>query len=179
MIIEFEKTSDDNVCNFYPENNMFEGDALDCFDTKTIKKSPLAEALFDIKGIERVLISKDMISVKKNKDALWEDLKPQIISEILDFIVTGAPMVLVEKTENDDDILQKVISLIDARIRPLLHRDGGDIEIKNFENGVLEVELTGRCAACPYAMRTLKDGVEKILKAYIVQIKEVKPYQNE
>lgn len=179
MIIKLEQTSDENICNFYPEDNIFEGETIECFDSKTLKKSPLAETLFDIEGIDRVLITKDMVSVKKNKNALWENLKPQIMSEILDFIATGAPMVLVEKTENDDDILQKVISLIDARIRPLLNRDGGDIEIKNFENGVLEVELKGRCASCPYAMRTLKDGVEKILKTYIMQIKEVKPYKNE
>ena len=75
--------------------------------------------------------------------------------------------------------MQKVNGLITARIRPALNRDGGDIELKGFEKGILWVELTGKCAGCPYAMRTLKDGVEKILKSYIPEINEVKPVGSE
>ncbi|MBQ8870498.1 MAG: NifU family protein [Alphaproteobacteria bacterium] len=179
MIIKLEQVSDENICNFYPEDNIFEGEAIECFDSKTLKKSPLAETLFDIEGVDRVLITKNMVSVKKNKDFLWEDLAPQIMSEIIDFIVTGAPMVIIDKNDSSQEIIRKIISLIDARIRPTLNKDGGDIEIKNFTGGILEVELTGKCSGCPYAMRTLKEGVEKILKTYIPQIKEVKPYKSE
>ena len=178
MIIRVEKTTDENVCNFYLDGMVLSNCAVECTDIKSLKNSPLADVIFDIGDITRVLIAQEMVSVKKVPGSSWDDLSPQIMAQILDFVATGAPMVLNDECENNDDILWIVLSLIDARIRPALNKDGGDIEIKKYEDGVLEVELTGKCAGCPYAMRTLKDGVEKILKNYIPQIKEVKPYKN-
>ena len=175
MIIKTQDTSDENIKNFYPEEKFFNSDMSEFADAKSLRKSPLAEAIFDIGGIESVLIASDMVSVKKEPNALWEDLAPQIMAEILDFISTGAAVILKDDKENATDLMKKILCLIDARIRPALNKDGGDIEVKNFEDGILWVELKGRCAGCPYAMRTLKEGVEKILKNYIPQIKEVKP----
>ena len=175
MIIKTQDTSDINIKNFYPEEKIFNIDITEFTDVKSLRKSPLAEAIFDIGGIESVLIAADMVSVKKEHNALWEDLAPQIMAEILDFIATGAAVMVEKAQENNDDLMKKILSLTDARIRPALNKDGGDIEIKNFEDGVVWVELKGKCVGCPYAMRTLKEGVEKILKNYIPQIKEVKP----
>lgn len=175
MIIKTQDTFDENIKNFYPEEKFFNTDETEFADAKSLRKSPLAEAIFDIGGIESVLIASDMVSVKKENNALWEDLAPQIMAEILDFIATGAAVIIGSQQENNNDLIKKVLSLTDARIRPALNKDGGDIEIKYFEDGILWVELKGKCAGCPYAMRTLKDGVEKILKNYIPQIKEVKP----
>lgn len=175
MIIKTQDTFDENIKNFYPEEKFFNTDETEFADAKSLRKSPLAEAIFDIGGIESVLIASDMVSVKKENNALWEDLAPQIMAEILDFIATGAAVIIGSKQEDKNDLIKKVLSLTDARIRPALNKDGGDIEIKYFEDGILWVELKGKCAGCPYAMRTLKDGVEKILKNYIPQIKEVKP----
>jgi Fe-S cluster biogenesis protein NfuA len=179
MIIKIEDTPDNNVRNFYPEHKLQVNRTTEYTDVKSLRKSPLAEAIFDIGGIKSVLIATDMISVKKTSDATWDDLSPQIMSEILDFMATGAQADMEVEEETPQDLMQKILTLIDARIRPFLQKDGGDIEVKNFENGILYVELTGRCGGCPYAMRTLKEGVEKILKNYISQIKEVKPYNRD
>lgn len=176
MIIKIEDTTDVNIRNFYPEDKINISGVSEFADIKSLRKSPLAEAIFDIGGIETVLIASDMVSVKKNKDALWEDLSPQIMAEIIDFIVTGAQALIVVPDCSDSDLMKKIMGIIDARIRPALNKDGGDIVVKKFEDGVLWVELTGKCSGCPYAMRTLKEGVEKILKNYIAQIKEVKPF---
>ena len=180
MIIKVEDTSDINVRNFYPEGVVLIVGAAEFADAKSLRKSLLAEAIFDIGDIENILIASDMVSVKKNADSSWDELSPQIMAEILDFVAMGAPVVAKQlDAETEDDLLKKILSLIDARIRPALHKDGGDIKIIKFENGVLLVELMGKCAGCPYAMRTLKDGVERILKNHIPQIKEVKPFGKE
>lgn len=179
MIIKIEDTQDKNVRNFYPEHKISVSQTSEYTDAKSLRKSPLAEAIFDIGDIISVLIASDMISVRKISDASWDNLSPQIMSEILDFIATGAQAVMETECEDLQNLMQKIITLIDARIRPFLQKDGGNIEVKNFENGILYVELTGNCVGCPYAMRTLKEGVEKILKNYIPQIKEVKPYNKE
>ena len=182
MLINIQTTADENIRNFCPEKRIFKNNVAEFADTKSLRKSPLAEAIFDLGGVESVLISQDMVSVTNIPSASWEDLSPQIMAEILDFAATGAQAVLESETipeETPEALMKKISGLVAARIRPALNRDGGDIELNKFEDGVLWVKLTGKCAGCPYAMRTLKDGVEKILKNYIPQITEVKPVGQE
>ena len=59
-------------------------------------------------------------------------------------------------------------------IRPMLQRDGGDVELVDVsEDGIVSVKLTGHCAGCPMAQQTLKMGIEKILKEKVEGVKEV------
>jgi Fe-S cluster biogenesis protein NfuA len=60
-----------------------------------------------------------------------------------------------------------------AKIRPALQSDGGDIELVELKGGVVKVRLTGGCAGCPMAAMTLKQGVERILKEQVPEVKEV------
>ena len=60
-----------------------------------------------------------------------------------------------------------------GRIRPFLQRDGGDIELVDYVDGVVKVKLHGACGSCPMSMMTLKMGVEKQLKEEIPEVKEV------
>lgn len=59
------------------------------------------------------------------------------------------------------------------QIRPNLIRDGGNVELVDVNDGVVNVKLTGACAGCPMSTITLKMGIEKILKKEIPEIKEV------
>jgi Fe-S cluster biogenesis protein NfuA len=60
-----------------------------------------------------------------------------------------------------------------AKIRPMLQRDGGDIELVEITDGVVKVRLTGACKGCPMSQMTLKQGVERILKQEVPGLKEV------
>ncbi|HEX21094.1 MAG TPA: NifU family protein [Actinobacteria bacterium] len=66
----------------------------------------------------------------------------------------------------------KVMEVLD-KIRPSLQADGGDIELVSINNGVVKVKLTGACHGCPMSQMTLKNGVERILKEHIPEIKAV------
>ena len=59
------------------------------------------------------------------------------------------------------------------KIRPMLQRDGGDVELVDVEEGVVKVRLQGACAGCPMSQMTIKNGIEKILKQEIPEIKSV------
>lgn len=60
------------------------------------------------------------------------------------------------------------------RIRPALQRDGGDIELVEVEeNGIVKVRLTGACGGCPMSQMTLKQGVERIVKQLVPEVKAV------
>ncbi len=60
-----------------------------------------------------------------------------------------------------------------GKIRPMLQADGGDVELVDVEAGVVKVRLTGACQGCPMASITLKNGIEKVLKREIPEVKEV------
>jgi Fe-S cluster biogenesis protein NfuA len=68
---------------------------------------------------------------------------------------------------------EKVMAVLDE-IRPSLQADGGDVELVNVNDGVVTVKLTGHCGTCPFALMTLKGGIERILKQEIPEVKEVK-----
>jgi len=61
-----------------------------------------------------------------------------------------------------------------AKIRPMLQADGGDVELVEVnEGGVVKLRLKGSCAGCPVATMTLKQGIERVLKEQIPEVKEV------
>jgi len=60
-----------------------------------------------------------------------------------------------------------------AKIRPALQADGGDVELVAVEEGVVKLSLKGACASCPVATMTLKQGIERLLKEQIPEVKEV------
>lgn len=66
----------------------------------------------------------------------------------------------------------KVIEVLD-KIRPSLQADGGDIELVSVDNGIVKVKLTGACQGCAMSQMTLKNGVERILKEHIPEVKQV------
>lgn len=59
------------------------------------------------------------------------------------------------------------------QVRPTLQADGGDVELVDVEDGVVSVKLTGACGGCPMASMTLKNGIERILKMQVPDVKEV------
>jgi Fe-S cluster biogenesis protein NfuA len=59
------------------------------------------------------------------------------------------------------------------QIRPSLQADGGDIQLVSVKDGIVSVKLQGHCAGCPMSQMTIKNGVERILKSQIPEVKEV------
>ena len=67
---------------------------------------------------------------------------------------------------------EKVESVL-QQVRPALQADGGDVELVDVNDGIVSVRLKGACSGCPMATMTLKDGIERILKEQLPEIKEV------
>jgi Fe-S cluster biogenesis protein NfuA len=72
----------------------------------------------------------------------------------------------------EENMRERVEQVID-KIRPMLQRDGGDIQLVDVVDGVVKVKLTGACGSCPMSTMTLKMGVESALKKEIPEVKEV------
>ena len=135
--------------------------------------------LLEFKGVELVLLSKNFLSVKKTEEVTWNELKPMVISHLNHYFEKNDEPILKEnikskitKDENDETV-QKIIDVLDTKIRPAVARDGGDIKFKSFENGVVKVELQGSCSGCPSSLMTLKQGVQNLLKHYVKEVNSV------
>ena len=142
-------------------------------------KIPFIKELLNFDGVELVLLSEKFLSVKKTKDVTWNELKPMVISHINDYFEkTNEPILKSSENKNknndiDSETVNKIIEVLDTKIRPAVARDGGDIKFKSFENGVVKVELQGSCSGCPSSLMTLKQGVQNLLKHYVKEVNSV------
>ena len=177
MRIETQLAADNNIMHFFAESGFPVKGSIEFSDAKSLRRSPLAENIFDLGGVTSVVITPDCLSVTKEVSALWENLKPQVLAEIMDFLSRGEAPVR-EGEETAEDVVHNIVGLLNARIRPAIRKDGGDIVFRGFENGIVYVELQGKCVGCPYSQRTLKDGVEKLLRTYIKEVIAVEKYES-
>lgn len=69
--------------------------------------------------------------------------------------------------------MQEKVQSVLEKIRPSLQADGGDVELVTIEDNVVKVRLKGACSGCPMATVTLKNGIERIIKEEIPEIKSV------
>ena len=143
---------------------------------------PLAHTILSLEGILMVFFGEDFITVKKDKNLNWNDLKHNIISEINHYYSQGNNVVIKKiksntsvdaKLNDSDEVIKKINEVLDTKVRPAVAKDGGDITFKSFNNGVVTVELKGSCSGCPSSIMTLKQGVQNLLCHYIPEVKSV------
>tara|TARA_B100001559_G_scaffold296733_1_gene280027 strand:- start:315 stop:854 length:540 start_codon:yes stop_codon:yes gene_type:complete len=176
MFVQTENTPNPNSLKFLPgkivsNNGSFEVTRKDETNNELIRN------ILSINGVEGIFLGKDFISINKYDEISWDEIKHIIISLINDFYAGGREFVikkdLNDETKNLKEIEKKIVKLLDEKIRPAVAKDGGDIKFKNFENGVVKVQLQGSCSGCPSSTMTLKQGVQNLLCHYIPEVKEV------
>ena len=146
-------------------------------------KIPFVKELLNFKGVELILLLEKFLSVKKTKEVSWNELKPMVISHLNDYFENNNEPILKKSKEieenraTDDETVNKIIEVLDTKIRPAVARDGGDIKFKSFENGVVKVQLQGSCSGCPSSLMTLKQGVQNLLKHYVKEVNSVEAVQ--
>ena len=145
---------------------------------KNVITVPFVEELLNFKGVELILLSEKFLTVKKTKDVSWNELKPMVISHLNDYFEKSNEPILKNKEKpkvsaKNDETVDKIIEVLDTKIRPAVARDGGDIKFKSFENGVVKVQLQGSCSGCPSSLMTLKQGVQNLLKHYVKEVNSV------
>ena len=143
---------------------------------------PFVKELLSFKGVELILLSEKFLSVKKTKEVSWNELKPMVISHLNDYFVKNSGPILkanknLAENNNNNETVNKIIEVLDTKIRPAVARDGGDIKFKSFENGVVKVQLQGSCSGCPSSLMTLKQGVQNLLKHYVKEVNSVEAVQ--
>ena len=176
MFVQTEVTPNPNSLKFLPGKNVSNSGPYE-ITSKEDSENALVRNILSVNGVEGIFLGEDFISVNKNDSTKWEDVKHIVISLINDFYSEGKEFVidenLKEQNSNLDEIEQKIVKILDEKIRPAVARDGGDIKFKEFKDGVVKVQLQGSCSGCPSSTMTLKQGVQNLLCHYLPEVKEV------
>ena len=176
MFVQTENTPNPNSLKFLPGKIVSEHNSFEVTE-KEQTNNELVRNLLSVNGVEGIFLGKDFISVNKVNDVSWDEIKHIVISLINDFYSQGNEFVidksLDENNVNLKEIEKKIIKILDQKIRPAVARDGGDIKFKDFNDGIVRVQLQGSCSGCPSSTMTLKQGVQNLLKHYIKEVKEV------
>jgi Fe-S cluster biogenesis protein NfuA len=176
MFVQTEVTPNPNSLKFLPGKKVSNSGPYE-ITNKDETQNALVRNLLSINGVEGIFLGEDFISINKNEIIKWDEIKHIVISFINDFYSEGKEFVIDESLEepnsNLGDLEQKIVKILDEKIRPAVARDGGDIKFKEFKDGVVKVQLQGSCSGCPSSTMTLKQGVQNLLCHYLPEVKEV------
>ncbi len=176
MFVQTEVTPNPNSLKFLPGKNVSNSGPYEITNKDQINNE-LVKNILSVNGVEGVFLGKDFISVNKSDQIKWDEIKHIVTSFINDFYSDGKKFVIDENIKEEDsdldEIEQKIVKILDQKIRPAVARDGGDIKFKEYKDGVVKVQLQGSCSGCPSSTMTLKQGVQNLLCHYLPEVKEV------
>lgn len=181
MFIETEVTPNPATLKFVPGRKVLGEGSREFRSAAEAAASPLAARLFAVSGVTAVFFGADFVSVTKDGPE-WQHLKPAILGAIMEFFMSGAPILVEAEDEEaahaysdaDARIVATVKQLLDERVRPAVAGDGGDITFHSYDDGIVFLTMRGACSGCPSSTATLRNGVQNLLKHFIPEIREVR-----
>ena len=180
-----EMTPNPETMKFVANKLLYPGKSIDFPDMESAKPSPLATELFGFPFIRSVFIASNFVTLAKTPETSWDDVIPAIRQFLKEYLEEGKVVInedeiVVSKQEgsneiaaDDDDVVKRVKELLENYVRPAVEMDGGAIQFKSYNDGVVNLVLQGSCSGCPSSMITLKAGIEGMMKRMIPEVKEV------
>jgi Fe-S cluster biogenesis protein NfuA len=179
-----EMTPNPETMKFVANKLLYPGKIIDFPDVESAKPSPLAIELFGFPFIKSVFIASNFVTLTKTMDTEWDDVIPAIRQFLKEYLEEGKPVVnedevVITKSEgntidaDDDDVVKRIKELLENYVKPAVEMDGGAIQFKSYNEGVVNLMLQGSCSGCPSSMITLKAGIESMMKRMIPEVKEV------
>jgi Fe-S cluster biogenesis protein NfuA len=181
MFIQTETTPNPATLKFLPGREVMASGTAYFTDVAAAGRSPLAQQIFTLPGVSGVFLGADFVTVTKDADRDWTELKPAVLGAIMDHFTAGRPVILGEtaapepNAEEDDEVVSQIKELLETRVRPAVAQDGGDIIFDRYEDGIVYLHMQGSCSGCPSSTATLKAGIENMLRHYIPEVHEVRP----
>ena len=145
MFVQTEVTPNPNSLKFLPGKKVSNSGPYEITNKEDVQNE-LVRNILSINGVEGIFLGQDFISVNKNENIKWDEIKHIVISLINDFYADGKEFVIDEniKEENLDlsEIESKIVKILEEKIRPAVARDGGDIKFKEFKDGIVKGTIT-------------------------------------
>ncbi len=177
MFVQTQKTPNPNSLKFLPGKKVSEDGPYEILN-KDETNNNLIRNILSINGVTGIFLGEDFLSVNKEGEVDWENIKHIVISHINEYYSEGNEFIISKKNNDSNDsdyneIEKKIITILETKVRPAVAKDGGDIKFKEFKDGKVKVELQGSCSGCPSSTLTLKQGVQNLLCHYVPEVKEV------
>tara|TARA_B110001454_G_scaffold213078_1_gene230698 strand:- start:486 stop:1028 length:543 start_codon:yes stop_codon:yes gene_type:complete len=177
MYVQTETTPNPNSLKFIPGKTVSITGSIEITKKEEINNE-LVRNILSVNGVKGIFLGSDFLSVNKDENTNWEDVKHIVISLINDFYADGKNFVIDKNLDNEKnfnfvEIEKQIIKILDTKIRPAVAKDGGDIKFIEYKDGIVKVQLQGSCSGCPSSTMTLKQGVQNLLCHYIPEVKEV------
>lgn len=180
-----EMTPNPETMKFVANKLLFPGKSADFPDEESAKPSQLATELFSFPFIKSVFIASNFVTLTKTAETEWNDVIPNIRQFLKEYLEEGKPVVNEEEfasvkqessnvvAADDDDVVKRIKELLENYVKPAVEMDGGAIQYKSYQDGVVSLIMQGSCSGCPSSMITLKAGIEGMMKRMIPEVKEV------
>ncbi len=180
-----EMTPNPETMKFVANKLLYPGKSIDFPDVSSAKPSPLAVELFGFPFIKSVFIASNFVTLTKTGETDWQDVIPTVRQFLKEYLEEGKSVINEEEVlsmkqeasndvaADDDDVVKRIKELLDNYVKPAVEMDGGAIQFKSYEQGVVNLMLQGSCSGCPSSMITLKAGIEGMMKRMIPEVKEV------
>lgn len=180
-----EMTPNPETMKFVANKLLLPGKSVDLPDIESARVSPLASELFGFPFIRSVFIASNFVTLTKTSETEWSDVIPSIRQFLKDYLEQNKPVVNEEElaatrpessnaiSADDDDVVKRIKELLENYVKPAVEMDGGAIQFRSYEDGVVSLMLQGSCSGCPSSMITLKAGIEGMMKRMIPEVKEV------
>src|SRR6476646_6054438 len=180
-----EMTPNPETMKFVANKLLYPGKSIDFPDVSSAKPSPLAVELFGFPFIRSVFIASNFVTLTKTPETDWQDVIPTVRQFLKEYLEEGKSVINEEELQSmkqgatndvaadDDDVVKRIKELLDNYVKPAVEMDGGAIQFKSYDAGVVNLMLQGSCSGCPSSMITLKAGIEGMMKRMIPEVKEV------
>ena len=179
-----EKTPNPESQKFVTNRHILPNFQLDFKSKELAAGSALASALFEIPFVNGVFIANNFVTITKNTQYDWYEITPELKDTVKKFLQSGKkpvddsllPKDILQEQNSpavNDDPEAKIKELLDKYVKPAVQMDGGHIEFRSFEQGVVKLSLQGACGSCPSSTLTLKSGIEGLLKRMVPEVEEV------
>lgn len=180
--IQLEWTPNPNTLKYVVDTALLPRGAMN-FQSKDVaeEKSPLARRLFDIRGVNAVMLGTNFVTVTKGDEGEWDELNDGVMTALDQHLSAGAEVVkaavldqwLNAVAAGGGELETRIREILDAEIRPAVAMDGGDITLDRVENGTVYVHMQGSCSGCPSSTATLRMGIETRLREAFPELVEV------
>lgn len=179
-----EMTPNPETMKFVANKLLYPGKSIDFPDAESARPSPLATELFGFPFIKAVFIASNFVTLTKTNETEWNDVIPSVRQFLKEYLEEGKAVINEEEITvtkadgnaihaDDDDVVKRIKELLDNYVRPAVEMDGGAIQFKSYDDGVVNLMMQGSCSGCPSSMITLKAGIEGMMKRMIPEVKEV------
>ncbi len=176
-----EATPNPDSLKFVMNKMLLTGRSVDFERGDEVAFAPLAEAIFnEFSFAKGVFIMNNFVTVRKDGDIDWFEVKSSISDFIKNWVSEGKTIVgEIPETDNisgemdGDAIVAKIKQMLDQYVKPAVEMDGGAIQFKSFDNGIVTLMMQGSCSGCPSSTVTLKSGIEGLLRRMVPEVKEV------